>query len=62
MPSPRNPTAGVALASVVATFAIALFLAVSHAGASVVTNSTTLSAGPALTPQPAPHSLLSDAE
>ncbi|MCI4365019.1 MAG: hypothetical protein L3K10_03010 [Thermoplasmata archaeon] len=62
MTKSRNRTAGVALASVVATFALAMLLAVPNAGASLVTNSPGMMASPPLTPQPTPHHLLSDAE
>ncbi|MCI4324317.1 MAG: hypothetical protein L3K00_00280 [Thermoplasmata archaeon] len=56
MTNPRTRAAGVAFASVVATLALALLLAVPNAGAGLVTNS------PALTPQPAPHHQLSQSE
>jgi len=62
MTHPRNRAAAAALASVVATFALALLLAVPSAGASLVTNATPMAHEPALTPQPAPHRLLSQAE
>jgi hypothetical protein len=61
MTNPRKRTVGLALASVVATFAIACLIAVpSAAGANLTTNSPM--GAPRLTPQPAPHRLLSDAE
>src|SRR5580693_1323560 len=57
MTNPRNRVAGVALASVVATFALAILLAApSVAGANLTTNS------PALTPQPSPHPQLNLSE
>jgi hypothetical protein len=56
MTNPRHRTAGVALASVVATLALALLIAVPNAGANLVTNS------PALTPQPAPRHQLNQSE
>jgi hypothetical protein len=56
MTNPRNRAAGVAFATVVATVALALLLAVPNVGASLVTNS------PVLTPQPPGHQLLRDAE
>jgi hypothetical protein len=57
MTNPRNRVAGVALASVVATFALAILLAApSVAGANLTTNS------PTLTPQPPPRAQLNHSE
>jgi hypothetical protein len=56
MTNPRNRAAGVAFASVFATFAVALLLTVPNAGASLATTSV------ALTPQPAPNRLLNFSE
>jgi hypothetical protein len=56
MTNPRNRAAGVALATVVTTLAVAFLMAVPSAGANLVTTS------PPLTPQPTPRPLLSAAE
>jgi hypothetical protein len=60
MTNPRNRAAGVAFASVLATLAIAMLLAVPNVGALPATNMPM--SGPALTPQPSPHRQLNESE